>query len=124
MPRISATEIPKITRGGKVSAYADEMAEFTELLGEENFGAGEACQFDIPIKQKDGKDVKDKDGNPVYNLDPLVTALRKAAKDVGRKMNSRSHDGKLYVQDGGEWTENAEDSENESAAAVRKGAKK
>jgi len=112
MARIKVAEVPTIARGGKKSQYADQMAELTELLSEDDFGAGEACVFEVALQQdSEGNDIEGK-----YNLDPLVTALRKAGKDKGRKVKTAFSDGKLYVQDGGEI-----DSENESAAKVRKG---
>lgn len=117
MARIQATEVPKIARGGKESIYKTQMDEFAELLDEDNFGAGEACVFDIPLKKDDnGADIAGK-----FHLDPLVTALRKVGTDKGRKVKTASKDGKLYVQDGGPVGE-PEETENDSAKAVRKGA--
>jgi hypothetical protein len=103
MARIKATEVPTIARGGKKSKYAAQMAELTELLQEDNFGSGEAVAFEDVTKD---------------DLDALVTALRKAGKDMGRKVKTAYAEGTLYAHDNGEIG-----SENESAAAVRKAAK-
>lgn len=98
MARIKATELPKVARSGRVSKYADEMAAVEALLGEKDFGAGEAEVFDV-----------DKD-----DLNALVSSLRKAGKGCDRKIKTVFKDGKLYVVDGGKWGE-----ESDSAKPIR-----
>lgn len=98
MPRITIDQFPTVARSGRVSKYAAEMAELEELLGEDNFGAGQGLVFEI-----------DKD-----DLSPLVSSLRKAGKGLDRKVKTVFKDGKLYVTDGG-----AIDTEPESTAPIR-----
>jgi len=97
MARISQSEMPQVTKAGRVSKYAAEMAELEELLAEEDFGAGEAVMFEI-----------DKD-----NLSALVSSLRKVGRAVGRKINTVYAEGSVYARDGGPI-------ESESATTIRK----
>jgi hypothetical protein len=106
MPRISVDEFPTTTRSGRVSKYAEEMAELEELLAEDDFGAGQGCMFDI-----------DKD-----DLSALVSSLRKVGKTAGRKVKTVFADGSVYVTDGGpipETEATEETPESESSKTIR-----
>lgn len=108
MPIIDIAEFPVVARSGRVSEYAPQMNELVELLKMDNFGAGHAVSYEIH---------KDK-------VNPLVTALRKEAKGLGRKVQTIFKDsggtgeelgnGVLYVKDNGAF-----DSESESATKIK-----
>jgi hypothetical protein len=106
MARISIDEFPTVSKSGRVSKYAEEMAELEELLAEDNFGAGQGVMFDI---------AKD-------DLNALVSSLRKVGKAVNRKVKTVFANGSVYVTDGGQ-IESAS-SVTIKAAVANRGSKK
>src|SRR5438270_9135887 len=107
MPRITIEQFPTVSKSGRVSKYAEQMAELEELLAET-----------AVVTDEDGNAVLDDDGNevtePTYgigeglvfeisknDLSALVSSLRKVGHDAGRKVKTVFSEGSVYVTDGG-----------------------
>lgn len=106
MARINADVFPKFVQAGKASKWSVQQTELTELLSEDDFGAGDGLKFDDVEKGKD--------------LDGLVSALRKTAKQLGRKVKTVHINGDLYVKDNGVFGDEPESAKTIKAANAAK----